>query len=225
MLCSISLCLSVLGLVNVWATTLNINQTREHGFENEESTNIINGQALVDGQFPFMASLSTRTSSSLLCGASILSPEYLLTAAHCVSDGTKVNDGGQFKVGVGSVYLPNLQYHQVERFYVHRAYRAHFSDGYDIALIKLAEPLKLEKGRVETIELPSQNAPVPKKVGSIGWGQTSNMPGNPKQLHGLELYTINSYECSRRTKNQVSKLIFCDEGGDKGTCYVSSSTI
>uniref|UniRef100_A0A182NXS5 Peptidase S1 domain-containing protein n=1 Tax=Anopheles dirus TaxID=7168 RepID=A0A182NXS5_9DIPT len=52
------------------------------------SGRIVNGDEAVPGQFPYqIALLSTFSGGSGLCGGSILTNNYILTAAHCVVDG------------------------------------------------------------------------------------------------------------------------------------------
>lgn len=49
------------------------------------STRIIGGRDAVQGQFPYQVSLRVRGSHN--CGGSIISRRYIVTAAHCVSNG------------------------------------------------------------------------------------------------------------------------------------------
>lgn len=51
----------------------------------EGTGRIINGTESSEGKYPFMVSLRS-LGNWHFCGASILSPVHILTAAHCVSD-------------------------------------------------------------------------------------------------------------------------------------------
>lgn len=44
---------------------------------------ITNGQSAKSGQFPYQASLAVTSGGSWVCGASILSAQYVVTAGHC----------------------------------------------------------------------------------------------------------------------------------------------
>lgn len=52
---------------------------------------IVNGEKAVLGQFPYYAFLHVKSSvGSTACGASLIKDEWLLTAAHCLTDAYSV---------------------------------------------------------------------------------------------------------------------------------------
>ncbi|XP_033209159.1 serine protease persephone-like isoform X2 [Belonocnema kinseyi] len=125
-----------------------------HQFENEIPISeglvfhILGGDETVEGEFPFMAALGYHDKDrkaviNYNCGGSLISTQYILTAAHCI-----INVNGQVPVEarMGSVNL-EISNEAVQRIliaekYPHPKYKmnAHY---YDIALIKLRFPVKL----------------------------------------------------------------------------------
>ncbi len=105
---------------------------------------IISGQLAKPGEFPFIAALYSKGSTPLdgfYCGASLIQPDLLVTAAHCV-EGVQVNElsivVGVHDIGlVESAYVP----HSAEKIFTHAGYDS-FSLVNDIALIRLTEPAK-----------------------------------------------------------------------------------
>ena len=56
------------------------------GIENENSYKIVGGHEAKPNQFPWLVALYA---NSWFCSASLLSEEYVLTAAHCVDGATR----------------------------------------------------------------------------------------------------------------------------------------
>ncbi|PSN32218.1 Chymotrypsin-2 [Blattella germanica] len=65
------------------------------------SSRVVGGSNAQTGEFPFQVSLRSASSNSHFCGGSIISSDYVLTAAHCV-DGSS---GSSIVVVTGSIHL------------------------------------------------------------------------------------------------------------------------
>jgi secreted trypsin-like serine protease len=120
------------------------------------SPKIIGGSPVAAGTYPFYArlSISSTGGSTGLCGASLVSPEFLLTAAHCTVDATSVesvigalcddkDNCGQFSESMES---------GTAQIFNHPQFNADTYNN-DFALIKLPrrskiEPLAMDSGNI-----------------------------------------------------------------------------
>uniref|UniRef100_A0A3Q3XM63 Uncharacterized protein n=1 Tax=Mola mola TaxID=94237 RepID=A0A3Q3XM63_MOLML len=130
-------------------------------------TRIVGGNVSRPGQFPWQVSL--HFSSEHLCGGSIVTSRWILTAAHCV-----FADPSMWAVHVGVTEQPvhGAQSLAVEQIIYHARYRPKGLD-YDIALMKLSTSLVFN-GLVEPICLPNHGEEF--EEGTMcwisGWGAT-----------------------------------------------------
>lgn len=113
---------------------------------------IMNGTNAVDGQFPHQVSLRL-SDGQHMCGASILTERFLLTAAHCTEFmGEKPPEA--YAV-VGSIHLSGGTNILLDKFIPHEQF--HFETiRNDIALIRTAEKILFSK-IVQPIPLPQQS--------------------------------------------------------------------
>lgn len=125
------------------------------------SRRIVNGATADPHQFPYQAILSvdSQNQENAICGGTIISNEWILTAAHC-SLGIEtpleqhINDI-KVIVGVNNLNDSNRIVADVEKFILHPNYTMAPNLANDIALIKLRKPLFLKKPRLSSIELPT----------------------------------------------------------------------
>ncbi|CAB0035222.1 unnamed protein product [Trichogramma brassicae] len=153
--------------------------------------------------FPYQVSIQSRNSHS--CGGSIIGPQWILTAGHCVSDyylsQTTVRAGTSFVESGGSV-------HRIQKFARHRRFRMYGGgapEG-DIALLKLRDPIVFDDKR-RPIEMFGADEQVePEATGIVsGWGQT-RAAWKPNQLQAVLVPMIGKELCSELYRERVGPL-------------------
>ncbi|XP_019955253.2 transmembrane protease serine 3 [Paralichthys olivaceus] len=122
----------------------------ECGSRPQYNTRIVGGNISRPGQFPWQVSL--HYSSEHLCGGSIITSRWILTAAHCVY-GFADPSMWVVHVGLTEQLVHGAQSLAVEQIIYHARYRPKGLD-FDIALMKLTMPLVFN-GFVEPICLPN----------------------------------------------------------------------
>merc|ERR1712012_5325 len=118
---------------------------------------IINGYETVPGEFPWQASLELGGGGQHVCGAPLISDEWLVTASHCVAFGVPAF---YFSVVLGAydkdTYTQGFPIrYAVEKIIMHPDYEPEGdpSQKGDIALVKLMAKADLSSEFIGTIEL------------------------------------------------------------------------
>ncbi|MCP4382428.1 MAG: serine protease, partial [Hyphomicrobiales bacterium] len=102
---------------------------------------IVGGSPAAEGSWPWQVRLlDTHDPNTGFCGGSLISEQWVLTAAHCVVYGENAEDVVESVViGYGSIYQSKLKMVDGAKIIVHPDY---LTENYaDLALIKLAEPI------------------------------------------------------------------------------------
>ncbi|XP_055975562.1 transmembrane protease serine 3 isoform X1 [Sorex fumeus] len=135
---------------------------------------IVGGNASLLAQWPWQASLQFR--GQHLCGGSVITPSWVVTAAHCVYD---LYEPKSWTVQVGLVSLDSpAPSHPVEKIIYHSKYKPK-KLGYDIALLKLAGPLAFS-AMIQPVCLPNAEEDFPEGTlcWTSGWGATEDGAGD-----------------------------------------------
>ncbi|XP_053666779.1 brachyurin-like [Anopheles marshallii] len=122
---------------------------------------VVNGQEATPGQFPYqIALLSTFPTGTGLCGGSVLTNNYILTAAHCViSGGTTLASGGTAIMGAHdrSFVEPTQQRiaFTAAGIIAHPGYTS-TNIRNDIAVVRLNSPITYTD-RIQPVRLPGRS--------------------------------------------------------------------
>ena len=157
----------------------------------------VRGGSAVDGR-PWMVSLQSRGGGSHFCGATLINDEWILTAAHCVTDGAgQPQPASQMQACVGVGNLGECSAGNVANVVTvrqHPNYRS-ISSGFDVAVLRLERGFP---GNSKVALAAAGNDPaVGGDVYLRGWGRTDSVgqpTSVPDQLQAL-LYQASAQSC------------------------------
>jgi len=181
---------------------------------------IVGGYEIDIASVPYQVSLQR---GSHFCGGSIISKDWILTAAHCTDNQAPAN----IKVRVGSsMHVSNGSLVSIKRIVQHKKF-SYSNIDYDYSLLELNESLILDERR-QQIDLPRPFEIIKDKTTCLvtGWGNTQNSSESRLHLRGADVPIFNQVECSKAYKRYggVTSRMICagfDEGG-KDACQGDS---
>ncbi|MFJ8076249.1 S1 family peptidase [Streptomyces sp. NPDC096176] len=186
---------------------------------------IIGGVEQSDSAYPWMAAVLVKGAESPVkrqfCGASLISPDVVMTAAHCVT-GTKAKD---IEVTVGRTVLSNKrqgQLRNVTGIVSHPRYLKG-DEAYDLALLELAKPVK----DIASVKLPTVGTDALLRPGAkakvIGWGNTdTELPNYPDRLRGVNVPLLSHPECTATYPGYNKSVNVCAGVEGKDSCQGDS---
>ncbi|XP_032889385.1 transmembrane protease serine 2 [Amblyraja radiata] len=175
---------------------------------------IVGGNPALEGEFPWQVSLQVR--GKHLCGGSIITPNWVVTAAHC---GERISSPIHWRVNAGHLYLREgsaLTVHKIEKFIRHELFNSETKD-FDVALMKLISPLEFSE-KISPICLPNQGQVFHSGTYSwiSGWGDTKEGGKISEVLRKVAIPLINTQICRDHYYSELFPRMICagfHEGG------------
>ncbi|XP_011155063.1 trypsin delta/gamma-like protein CG30031 [Harpegnathos saltator] len=186
---------------------------------------IIGGESIDIAHRPF--TLSLHSSDGNLCGASILSETWVITAFHCLTSTRRL----KYHVRAGSNrWDRGGSVHKVRNIRVYNStYMTWLSDVpyHDIALFKVKPPFRFSR-TVQPIRLPrSSTGEIPRRLFVCGWGHTEigKEAKETETLMGVHVRHVPFESCIKATVDYTTlirgiHLCYGTEGKD--ACYGDS---
>jgi trypsin len=187
-------------------------------FATKFETKIVGGVEATRGEFPFIVSLQQNFGGHF-CGGSLISKNWVLTAAHCVDSVDKVVIGLHQHNNTSGAEV--IKPKQIIR---HPQYSDQTSD-YDYALIELSQDSKFQPVPINTTEIaiPTNGSQIMATV--AGWGVTREDSYNlPAVLRKVDVPLVDSATCNADYKNTITDRMICagyTQGG-KDSCQGDS---
>ncbi|CAL1573966.1 unnamed protein product [Knipowitschia caucasica] len=174
------------------------------------SSRIVGGTEAENGAWPWQVSLQIR--GSHICGGSIISSKWILSAAHCFES---YNRAYLWKVQYGDVSLIHMAFYNpsksVDKIISHANYNPETNDN-DIALLKLSSPLAFSS-TVKPVCLPNAGLDLsPERQAWItGWGALRSSGTSPDRLNQAEVTIYSRGTCNAHSvlDGAVTETMIC----------------
>jgi trypsin len=177
---------------------------------------IVGGQSTTISQVPYQASI--RLSNTHICGGSIISKSYILTAAHCFSS----TSPSLYSIRVGSTYSNSGgTVIAIAAITKHPSYNNPTHNN-DFALLRLKTPIKSFNSNVKSIALAAAGQSL--KAGSqakvSGWGALKESGSSTTRLQVVNVPLIGLSSCRTKYGNLITSQMLCAgyPNGKKDAC-------
>jgi secreted trypsin-like serine protease len=182
---------------------------------------IVGGAPVPDGKYPFMAVMDVikKNGSIERCGGSLIDPNSVLTAAHCLARVRSVD----LAVGRTVISKNQGQVRSATRAFIHPRYNGFPNFRYDAAVLKLnsavrgIKPIKLATATQNRLELPGHRLKV------AGWGTTSQGGNTTDRMREVSVPVVSDRTAKRAYSSAYAPSLMVAAGArGKDACQGDS---
>eukprot|EP00057_Strongylocentrotus_purpuratus_P001520 XP_001199552.2 PREDICTED: trypsin-2 isoform X1 [Strongylocentrotus purpuratus] len=189
------------------------------------STQIVGGEPAEEYAWPWQVAMLEN--GEHICGASLIDPWWIITAAHCV-DPCYLCTPHVFEFRVGSISLTSktdvTQVRRASRIFTHPEYDLldDEEDDHDIALFRMSQPFNLTQDyRVNTVCLPTGDMDDEFGAGKVatvtGWGTLQSGKSDfPDTMYQVNVPIYDQEQCNKSLNGEITDNMLCaglPEGG------------
>uniref|UniRef100_A0A915L618 Peptidase S1 domain-containing protein n=1 Tax=Romanomermis culicivorax TaxID=13658 RepID=A0A915L618_ROMCU len=154
---------------------------------------VVGGHTATPYSWPWMAALTYKGYFS--CGAALVDPQFVVTAAHCFSKSRRARDY-QIVLGLHDLRVKNFTVIRVSRIRPNPLFNVLFPRAYDIAVLKLERNVRFN-AFVNAVCLPTVYANKDARCVVTGWGRLYEGGAHSDLLQELTVPVWDNAECNR----------------------------
>ncbi|KAM5297231.1 chymotrypsinogen 2 [Glossophaga mutica] len=180
---------------------------------------IVNGEDAVPGSWPWQVSLQDKTGFHF-CGGSLISEDWVVTAAHCSVKTSHLVVAGEFDQGSDA---EDIQVLKIAKVFKNPKFNM-FTINNDITLLKLATPARFSR-TVSAVCLPDKadDFAAGTLCATTGWGLTKHSNANtPDKLQQAALPLLSNAKCKKSWGSKITDLMVCAGASGVSSCMGDS---
>jgi len=180
-------------------------------------TKIVGGQETEVNEYPWQVGLVSSWGTSPWCGGSLISNQYVMTAAHC-TEGSSPSD---IRVLLGEHDISDAENYivPISQIIDHPNYNFPFND---YSILKLTSPITFSE-TISPICLPAITSE--QYVGELatvtGWGTLSSGGSSPNVLQEVDVTVLSNADC-KNSYSEISDVHICAADNGKDSCQGDS---